>query len=174
MLFKFLFSDTYKNYTYRKVAPPVPDASPRPPPPLRIELFGLVLFPHKTLAKNTRAPETNARKRSFAKKLRPITALSTRSGEDNCLNDLTKSKSLRRVVRRLIFDTKKNDFHCGERAESTLLLSGLMKSIRNKKLSDSSKVKDPAAGGNESQIFQIAPDSCHFGNESRQSPFLKS
>jgi len=32
----------------------MPDAYPRPPPPFRIGLTGLLLLPHRTLAKNTR------------------------------------------------------------------------------------------------------------------------
>jgi len=39
---------------YYKVAPPVPDAFPRSFPSLRIGLSDLLLFPHRTLAKNTR------------------------------------------------------------------------------------------------------------------------
>jgi len=101
------------------------------------------------------------------------TALPTRSGEDNWPNDLIRSKSLRRVIRRLIFGTKKNNLHCRERAECTLLLSRPTRSTRNEKLSESSNVKNPAAGGNESRIFQIALDSCHFGNESTTVTFLK-
>jgi len=38
-----------KNNIYRKVAPPAPDASPRPPPPLRIGLSS-----SRTLTKNSR------------------------------------------------------------------------------------------------------------------------
>jgi len=112
------------------------------------------------------------RKSLSAKKLLTIAAFSSRSGEDNWSNDLTRSKSLRQVIRRLIFGTKKNDFYCGERAKCTLLLSRPTWSTRNEKLSGSSNVKDPAAGGNESRIFRTAPDSCHFGNESTTVTFF--
>lgn len=38
--------------------------------------------------------------------------------------------------------------------------------IRKEKLSDPSNVSGPAAGGNESRIFQTAPDSNDFGSVS--------
>jgi len=46
-----------RNYTHLKVAPPKPDVSPRPPPPLRIGLLDLSFFSRtrrsrKTLADN--------------------------------------------------------------------------------------------------------------------------
>jgi len=42
-----------ENNIYRKVAPPAPDAFPKPPPPLRIRL-SFSFLPHRTLTKNTR------------------------------------------------------------------------------------------------------------------------
>jgi len=42
-----------RNYTYPKVVPPAPDASPKPPPLLRIGLLDLLL-PRRTLAKHIR------------------------------------------------------------------------------------------------------------------------
>jgi len=41
-----------------------------------------------------------------------------------------------------------------------------VKSIRKGKLSDPSNIKDSVAGGNESRIFWIAPDSSDFDSES--------
>jgi len=78
------------------------------------------------------------------------------------------------VIRRLVFGAKKNNFHCEERAECTLFLSESTRLTRNEKLNVLSNVKDLAVGGNESRIFQTAPDSCHFGNESTTVTFFKS
>jgi len=43
-----------RNRTHSKVAPPVPDASPKPPPPLRIELSDLLLLSQDTREKHSR------------------------------------------------------------------------------------------------------------------------
>lgn len=82
---------------------------------------------------------------------------------------MTKSKSLRRMIRRLVFDIKKNDFHCGEWAELCFFQNH---TNRKGKLSSLSNVKNPLQEGTNSRSSKLFPTTILTINQ-RQSHFSK-
>jgi len=84
--------------------------------------------------------------------------------EDNWPNDLTRSRFLHRVTRRVIFDTEKKICMVESKLCSASMFSCSTGSIRKEKLSDPLN-KDSAAEGNESRIFRTALNSGYFGSE---------